>query len=77
MAGIGDPACDMMVAWTLLSAQTRDIFRTIVQVDDVTWARGRGWALSFGVVALPYYQLTNPVLARIARSTIDEVLADK
>jgi aminoglycoside phosphotransferase (APT) family kinase protein len=77
MAGIGDPACDMMVAWTLLTAQTRDIFRAVVQVDDATWNRGRGWALTFGLVALPYYQHTNPVLARIARYAIDEVLADK
>lgn len=77
ITGIGDPACDMMVAWTLLSAKTRNIFRASVQVDDATWARGRGWALTFGLVALPYYQKTNPVLADIARRTINEVLADK
>ena len=77
ITGVGDPACDMMVAWTLLSAQTRDFFRAAVQADDATWARGRGWALTFGLVALPYYQNTNPVLARIARYAIDEVLADE
>lgn len=76
IAGVGDPACDMMVAWTLLSEETRNLFREMVQVDDATWARGRGWALSFGVVALPYYEKTNPVLARSAGRTIDEVLAD-
>ncbi len=75
--GVGDPACDMMVAWTLLSAQTRNVFRAALQVDDATWARGRGWALSFGLIALPYYQITNPVLAGIARRAIDEVLADQ
>ncbi len=74
--GVGDPACDLMVAWNLLSAQTRDIFRAALSVDDATWARGRGWALSCGLIALPYYQSTNPVLASIARHTIDEVLAD-
>jgi hypothetical protein len=36
----------------------------------------RGWALSVGLIALPYYQSTDPVLAAIARHTIDEVLAD-
>lgn len=76
IAGVGDPACDMMVAWTLLSRETRDLFRAVVQADDATWARGRGWALTFGLVALPYYQKTNPVLANIARYAIDEVLAD-
>ncbi|MCL5099325.1 MAG: aminoglycoside phosphotransferase family protein [Candidatus Omnitrophica bacterium] len=74
--GLGDPACDLMVAWTYLSAETRDIFRAALPVDDATWARGRGWALSFGLIALPYYQSTNPVLAGIARYAIDEALAD-
>jgi aminoglycoside phosphotransferase (APT) family kinase protein len=74
--GVGDPACDVMAAWTYLSAETRDVFRAALPVDDATWARGRGWALSFGVIALPYYQTTNPVLAGIARNAIDEALAD-
>ena len=74
--GVGDPACDLIVAWNLLSTQTRDIFRAALPVDDATWARGRGWALSVGLIALPYYQSTNPVLACIARRAIDEALAD-
>ena len=65
-----------MAAWLLLSAENRAVFREMLQVDDATWARGRGWALSFGLIALPYYQTTNPVLAGIARHAINEVLAD-
>lgn len=75
--GVGDPACDLMVAWNLLSAETRDVFRATLLVDDATWARGRGWALSVGLIALPYYRSTNPVLAGISRRAIDEVLADQ
>ena len=45
-------------------------------IDDATWARGRGWALSFGLIALPYYKRTNPTLAGIARNAIDEAVAD-
>lgn len=74
--GVGDPACDLMVAWNLLSGEARDVFRAALQVDDATWARGRGWALSVGLIALPYYQSTNPVLAGISRYAIEEVLAD-
>jgi aminoglycoside phosphotransferase (APT) family kinase protein len=74
--GVGDPACDVAVAWTYLSAETRDAFRAALPVDGATWARGRGWALSFGLIALPYYRNTNPVLSGIARHAIDEVLAD-
>ncbi len=74
--GVGDPACDLIVAWNLLSAETRDVFRAALLVDDATWARGRGWALSVGLIALPYYQSTNPVLAGISRYAINEALAD-
>ena len=74
--GVGDPACDVMAAWVFLSAENRAMFRAVLQVDDATWARGRGWALSFGLIALPYYQTTNPVLAAIARRAINEALAD-
>ena len=74
--GVGDPACDVMAAWTLLSVESRVVFRELLKVDDATWARGRGWALSFGLIALPYYQTTNPVLAEIARRSINEVLTD-
>lgn len=51
--GVGDPACDVMVAWSFLSVNARDVFRAAAQVDDATWARGRGWALSVGLIALP------------------------
>ena len=73
---IGDPAIDQIVAWNLLPADSRDTFRESLAVDNATWARGRGWALSIGLVALPYYQSTNPVLAGVSRRAIDEVLAD-
>lgn len=74
--GVGDPACDIMAAWIYLSAETRDTFRAVLQVDDATWARSRGWALSVALIALPYYQTTNPTLAEIARRAIHETLID-
>ena len=74
--GVGDPAGDLIVAWNLLTAETRDIFRAALAVDDATWARGRGWALTVSLVALPYYHSTNPVLAGIARYAINEILAE-
>jgi len=75
--GVGDPACDVMVAWKVLSADTRDIFRTALSVDESTWARARGWALSQALVALSYYTLeTNPVLVLEARRWMARVLAD-
>jgi len=46
-------------------------------VDDATWERGRGWALSIALIPLPCYQHTNPELAASARHVIGEVLADR
>ena len=43
--GVGDPACDLAIAWTLLTAEGRQAFRDRLGVDDAEWARGRGWAL--------------------------------
>jgi len=74
--GVGDPACDFAAAWTLFSGESRVAFRTALSIDDASWARGRGWALSTGLIALPYYLHTNPVIVAMARRQIDEVLAD-
>jgi aminoglycoside phosphotransferase (APT) family kinase protein len=75
--GVGDPACDLIAAWNLLPAEVRDVFHAALAVDDASWARGRGWALSIALIQLPYYQSTNPVLAASARHTIDAILADR
>ena len=75
--GVGDPACDMIIGWALLPPDARDRFRIALGVDDDTWARGRGWALSIGLVALPYYKDTNPGFAAVARHLVDEVLCDR
>jgi aminoglycoside phosphotransferase (APT) family kinase protein len=74
--GVGDPACDLIAAWSLFAGEARDIFRAALQADDGTWLRGRGWALSVALIALPYYRDTNPVFAALAANMIDEVLAD-
>lgn len=74
--GVGDPACDFMVAWSLLTGEARNVFRAELGVDDDAWARGRGWALSTALIALPYYERTHPPRAANARYRIREVLAD-
>ena len=73
--GVGDPACDVMVAWKVFGEDARNRFRAALSVDDATWARARGWALSQALGALAYYTLeTNAVLVREARRWLAEVL---
>ena len=74
--GIGDPAIDMLPAWTWLTAETRDLFRREVKPDAGTLARGRGWGLGLGLGAVHHYRITNPVLAAIGQRAIGEVIAD-
>jgi aminoglycoside phosphotransferase (APT) family kinase protein len=74
--GVGDPAVELMVAWTLFSGESREAFREALGVDEASWARGRGWALSCALIFIPYYLDTNPAGVREAQRTIDEVLAD-
>jgi aminoglycoside phosphotransferase (APT) family kinase protein len=75
-SGIGDPACDAMIAWSLLPAAGREVFRVAGGFDDATWARGRGWALSGGLGGVKYYRRTNPFMADLARRQLRAVLAD-
>jgi aminoglycoside phosphotransferase (APT) family kinase protein len=44
-SAVGDPACDVTIAWTLFSGESRRAFRDALGIDDATWERGRGWAL--------------------------------
>ncbi|MDX6313250.1 MAG: hypothetical protein QOF44_2714 [Streptomyces sp.] len=74
--GVGEPAVDLIAGWSLLTPEARDVFRGALGLDEATWARGRGWALSIAVMELSYYRITNPVMARIARHVIGEVLTD-
>jgi aminoglycoside phosphotransferase (APT) family kinase protein len=74
--GVGDPACDLMVAWSLMTPEDRKVFRAEVGADEETWARGRGWALSTALIALPYYGETHRPRAANARYRIAEILGE-
>ncbi|QJT06219.1 aminoglycoside phosphotransferase family protein [Streptomyces asoensis] len=72
--GIGDPACDLTIAFTLMSAGSRAAFRAMLGVDDATWARGRGWALTTGLNAYTSYATVNPRVAAQTTRQITEAL---
>ncbi len=71
--GVGDPACDVVIAWTLLSGASREAFRATLGIDSDTWARGRAWALWKALITLADPDSTH---AAGARKTLDEVLAE-
>jgi aminoglycoside phosphotransferase (APT) family kinase protein len=73
--GTGDPACDMMIAWTMLSDAERPAFRARLRIDDATWERGRGWVLNLGVAALAYGGPPD-LLTKVGRRALDELTRD-
>jgi aminoglycoside phosphotransferase (APT) family kinase protein len=74
--GVGDPACDMTIAWTLLDPSSRKVFRERLGVDVAIWERGRGWALWKGMIILANIIETNAVEAASAQYAVDQLLID-
>ena len=75
---MGDPACDLMVAWKMLTGAAREQFRSEASIDEATWTRARGWAISQAVIALASYTLeTNAVLVMEARRWMAEAIDDR
>ncbi|GLH96355.1 aminoglycoside phosphotransferase family protein [Phytohabitans aurantiacus] len=74
--GVGDPACDLAIAWTLLSGASREAFRARLDVDSATWARGRGWALWKALVTFAHASRSDHATAAAAKRVLDQVLTD-
>lgn len=77
LMGIGDPACDLIPAWSLFDSDSRKVFRKYLEIDDNSWIRGKGWALSIALIIIPYYINTNPTLTSIAKRMINEIISDE
>jgi aminoglycoside phosphotransferase (APT) family kinase protein len=74
--GVGDPAADVVAAWSVFGRSGRETFRRALGVADGTWNRARGYALHQAVLIIPYYPETNPEFVALAKRTVEEVLAD-
>jgi aminoglycoside phosphotransferase (APT) family kinase protein len=54
--GVGDPACDLMPAWTLFRGASRQLFLDEVGLDDATITRSKGFALAPAFIGVTYYK---------------------
>jgi len=75
-SGVGDPACDRTIAWTLFSGASRAAFAQGLALDHATWARARGWALWKALITVAGLAGTNPLEVARAERTLDEVLSE-
>ena len=71
----GDPACDLAIAWTLLSGEGRQVFRDELDLDRATWMRGRGWALWKALLTLESHRHGDTICIP-AHRVISQILAE-
>lgn len=74
--GVGDPACGLTVAWTLFKNESREIFKSILSLDNATWARARAWALWKAVITAAGFINHHNVESAKCWQVIDRLLAD-
>lgn len=75
-SGVGDPACDLVIAWTTFTGAARRAFRDTVAQDAATWTRAAGWGLWKALLVLAESAGTDPGRAAEQRRVIAEILAD-
>ena len=75
-SGVGDPACDVTIAWTFLAGESRKAFRAALPLDEATWARGRGWALWKALITFAGNLDTDINVAATALRVINDVIAE-
>ena len=73
---IGDPACDLMIAWTFFKGKSREVFREMLPFDAGTWARARGWILWKSMISMTNMKNPNNAESTQCRRIFKEVLHD-
>lgn len=71
---IGDPACDLAIAWTFFDYESREIFKHVLNLDNQTWDRGCGWALWKALIIYAELPGTNPLGKEESQQILDRIL---
>lgn len=70
---VGDPACDLVMAWTFFDQESREIFKKYLPLDEATWQRAKGWALWKALIT---YHAEDQDVRQLARHTLDAILSE-
>lgn len=73
---IGDPACDLVIAWTFLERSASLRFRNAMGLDAATWRRAQAWALWKALITLVQARDVHPAEALRQRSILSTILED-
>ena len=74
--GVGDPACDYVLAWTFFKKDSRRTFLWAINSDRNTINRAKGWALWKALIS---YDLENKTsdMSLWAKNCINELIEDE
>lgn len=75
-SAVGDPACDLAIAWTFFEGESREAFRAALPLDPETWARGRGWTLWKALIVWAGLPGANPAGADKQQALVETLLAE-
>ncbi|SCA58874.1 Uncharacterized protein AB751O23_AX_00040 [Chlamydiales bacterium SCGC AB-751-O23] len=73
--GIGDPACDLAIAWTFFKKESREAFYRSLPFDEATWMRGRAWALWKTLIDCNESKKENRQIKEESKEIINEILS--
>jgi aminoglycoside phosphotransferase (APT) family kinase protein len=73
---VGDPACDLAIAWTLLHGESREVFRSQISLDEGTWIRGEAWALWKALIVAAGFTNPNNTEAEQCWRVLEEILGN-
>lgn len=76
MLGMGDPSCDLVIAWTFFDDESRKVFKEIMNLDKETWDRGRGWALWKALITYDAFHDKNTGISSEMERIIDIIIKD-
>ena len=72
--GLGDPACDLVMAWTFFHNASKSTFIKHVKADNDTWSRAKGWALWKALITIAPLKDKTCLEAIKNKQIIDKIL---
>ncbi|WP_409276247.1 aminoglycoside phosphotransferase family protein [Neobacillus sp. SCS-31] len=74
--GVGDPSCDAAMAWTFFDHESRKVFKDVLEMDEGTWNRARGWALWKALITYEEYKNSDSKKSAEAFYVIQTIIED-
>lgn len=76
LLSIGDPACDLAIAWSYFDDESREAFHDSLGIDEDTWKRGRAWALWKALIIVSGFSNSNTKAIAFSNRIIAEIMSD-